>query len=288
VHSNNMSDMGGLRKKMPITFWTMLIGALALAGIFPFAGFWSKDELLVVASETHHWWMFAAFLITAALTAFYTARMIMLTFGGEYRGEAHLHESPPSMTGPLVTLAGVTVFVGLLGSPQFGSVFGKWVFFELIEVSKFVPWIALLSTVLAVGAIFLGYSLYKTYQARDPMQARLGPLWNVFQHRYYIDSFYMRDIVLPVRDQLSAGVYWFNQNVLDAIVNGAAGFARLFSRAISWFDRNVIDGFINGIGDAIGEAGGFLKFIQSGNVQWYAAGLFVGVAAMAIVFIRIA
>ena len=94
VHSNNMSDMGGLRKKMPITFWTMLIGSLALAGIFPFAGFWSKDELLVVAQETHHYWLFAAFLVTALITAFYTARMVMMTFSGEYRGTAHPHESP--------------------------------------------------------------------------------------------------------------------------------------------------------------------------------------------------
>jgi NADH-quinone oxidoreductase subunit L len=288
VHSNNMSEMGGLRKKMPITFWTMLIGSLALAGIFPFAGFWSKDELLVVASQTHHYWMFAAFLVTAALTAFYTARMVMLTFGGDYRGEAHPHESPPSMTGPLVALAGVTVFVGLLGSPQFGAVFGKWVFYNLIEVSKFVPWIALVSTVLAVGFIALGYSMYKRYQERDPMQSKLGPLWNVFQHRYFIDSFYMRDIVLPTRDKLSAGVYWFNQHVLDAVVNGAAGLARLLSRAISWIDRTIIDGFINGIGDAVEDAGGLLRFIQSGNVQWYAAGLFAGVVVMTIVFIKIA
>jgi NADH-quinone oxidoreductase subunit L len=287
VHSNNMSDMGGLRKEMPITFWTMLIGSLALAGIFPFAGFWSKDELLVVAQETHHYWLFAAFLVTALITAFYTARMVMMTFTGEYRGTAHPHESPPSMTGPLVVLAGATIFLGLLGAPQFGAVFGKWVFYEAIEAAKFVPWIALAGTVLAVGGLFIGYSMYKTHAEEDPMEARLGSLWTVFQNRYYIDAFYMRAIVYPTRDTLSAGVYWFNQHVLDAIVNGAAVVTKGLSKAIAWFDRTVIDGIINGIGELTGEAGGLLKFIQSGNVQWYAAGLFVGVVALAIVFIKI-
>ncbi len=288
VHSNNMSDMGGLRKKMPITFWTMLIGSLALAGILPFAGFWSKDELLVVAQETHHYWLFAAFLFTALLTAFYTARMMLLTFYGDYRGHASPHESPPSMSGPLVILAGVTTFVGLLGAPQLGAVFGKWVFYDVIEAAKFVPWIGLLGTVLAVAGILGGYALYKTYREPDPMEATLGPLWGVFQERYYIDAFYMRAIVLPTRDKLSAGVYWFNQNVLDGIVNGMAALARGVARLVIWFDRNVIDGVVNGLGDLTGQAAGALKFIQSGNVQWYAAGLFVGVVALAVVFIKIA
>ena len=287
VHSNNMSDMGGLRRRMPITFWTMLIGSLALAGIFPFAGFWSKDELLVVAQETHHYWLFAAFLVTALITAFYTARMVMMTFTGEYRGTAHPHESPPSMTGPLVVLAGATCFLGLLGAPQFGAVFGKWVFYEAIEAAKFVPWIALLGTVLAVGGLFTGYSMYKAYAVKDPMEARLGSLWTVLQNRYYIDAFYMRAIVYPTRDTLSAAVYWFNQHVLDAIVNGAATVTRAVSRGIAWFDRSVIDGIINGLGGLTESAGGLLKFIQSGNVQWYAAGLFAGVIALAIVFIKI-
>ncbi len=288
VHSNNMSDMGGLRNRMPVTFWTMLIGALALAGIFPLAGFWSKDGLLVAAYDTHHMWLFVVFALTALITAFYTTRMILLTFYGDYRGAEHPHESPPSMTGPLVALALATFFVGFLGSPIFKFAFGKWVYFGHVEAEHFVAWIAVLGTVAALGGIAGGYALYRRYQVRDPLESNLGPVWTVLQNRYYIDAFYMRAIVLPVRDNLSAGVYWFNQNVLDAVVNGAAGLARGVSRSVSWFDRTVIDGVINGIGDAIGEAGGLLKFIQSGNVQWYAAGLFMGVVAMAIVFIKIA
>ncbi len=231
VHSNNMSEMGGLRKKMPITFWTMLIGSLALAGIFPFAGFWSKDELLVVAQETHHYWLFAAFLVTALITAFYTARMVMMTFTGEYRGTAHPHESPPSMTGPLVALAGATVFLGLLGAPQFGAVFGKWVFYEAIEAATFVPWIALVGTVagrgrdrdrlLDVQDACRGATRCRRGWARCGRCSRTG---TTSTRSTCAPSCY------PTRDTLSAGVYWFNQHVLDAIVNGAAGVAKTLSQ----------------------------------------------------------
>jgi NADH-quinone oxidoreductase subunit L len=213
--------------------------------------------------------------------------MVLMTFYGEYRGHAHPHESPPSMAGPLVVLAGATVFVGLLGAPQFGAVFGQWVFYEAIEAAKFVPWMAALGTLVAVGGLYAGYAMYKTYATPDPMQARLGGLWDVFQNRFYIDGFYLRAIVYPIRDRASAGVYWFNQNVLDAIVNGAAALARVLARGVMWFDRTVIDGAVNGIGELTGEAGGLLRFIQSGNVQWYAAGLFVGVVALTVVFVKI-
>ena len=287
VHSNNMSEMGGLRKHMPVTFATFAIGSYALAGLPLLAGFWSKDELLISAYGGHVW-LFVIMVVTAALTAFYTARMVWLTFFGTYEGEAHLHESPASMTGPLVALATATVFIGFLGSSWFHAVFFKWVKFGEPETVSFVPWIALVGSAAAIGGFGLGYLMYRERRAKDPLQEPLGPLWNVFQHRYFIDAFYMRAIVYPVRDTLSAGVYWFNQNVLDTLVDGAASGTRAFSRVIAWFDRNVIDGFVNAAGESAGEAGGLLKYIQSGNVQWYAVGLFVGVIALTIVFIKAA
>jgi len=287
VHSNNMSDMGGLRKSMPVTFWTMLIGSLALAGIFPLAGFWSKDELLVVANEEHVNWLFIVFLLTAVITAFYTMRMVMLTFFGKYEGHAHPHESPKTMTGPLVALAAATLGVGLLGAPQLGAVFGQWVFYEAIHDAVFVPWIALLSTAGALLGLAAGYMLYKERKAQDPLQAPMGPMWNVLEQRYYIDAFYMRAIVYPVRDTWSAAVNWFNQAVLDGIVNGAAVLTRGFAQSIAWFDRTVIDGIVNGAGEVAEWSGNVLKYLQTGNVQWYAVGLFVGVIALAVVFIEL-
>jgi NADH-quinone oxidoreductase subunit L len=287
VHSNNMSDMGGLRKKMPITFWTMLIGSLALAGIIPLAGFWSKDELLVVAYDTGTDWLFVVFLVTAVITAFYTMRMVLLTFFGDYQGHAEPHESSPSMVGPLVFLAACTIGVGFLGAPQLGAVFGQWVFFEEIHDAVFVPWIAVVSTIGALGGLAVGYVMYRERQAEDPLESKLGPLWGVFQHRYYIDDFYMRRIIYPVRDTWSKGVYWFNQNVLDGIVNGAASVSRGLAVLVMWFDRTVIDGIVNGTGRSARRSGRGLKYLQTGNVQWYAVALFVGVLALTIVFIRI-
>ena len=285
VHSNNMSDMGGLRKFMPVTFITFVIGSLALAGVVPFAGFWSKDELLVSAYDGHQW-LFVIMVITAVLTAFYTMRMVWLTFFGTYDGHGHPHESPKSMTGPLVFLAAATVGVGFLGAPQLHAVFFKWVYLYRPEAVHFVPWIAGLGTVAAAAGIGVAYLMYKDKREKDPLESALGPLWGVFQHRYYIDAFYMRAIIYPIRDTCSAGVYWFNQTILDGVVNGMAALARGLSAVVYWFDRNVIDGAVNALGMGAEESGGLLKYLQSGNVQWYAVVLFVGVIALTIIFVR--
>jgi NADH-quinone oxidoreductase subunit L len=290
VHSNNMSEMGGLRARMPTTYWTMLIGSLALAGVIPLAGFWSKDELLVVADEAGKGWLFWILLATALLTAYYTTRMVVRTFFGSYRGHAHPHESPPSMTGPLVFLAACTVAVGWIGAPLvFHAPFAKWVFFEQPHEAEFVFWIAAASSLVALGGIAIGWLAYREADTvADPMQPRLGGVWTLLAHRFYIDDFYMAAIVLPVRDTLSAAVYWTNQNIIDGLVNGTAALTRATSRLIAWVDRNIVDGAVNFVGAITGESGGLLKYLQSGNVQWYAVVLFVGVIAITIVFVRVA
>ncbi len=194
---------------------------------------------------------------------------------------------PPTMTGPLIALAAATIGVGLLGSPQLGAVFGQWVLYEEIHEAVFVPWIALLSTAGALLGLFAGFALYRERKAQDPLQAPLGPVWNVLDNRYYIDDFYMRAIVYPIRDTWSAGVNWFNQVVIDGVVNGAAALARGLGQAVAWFDRTVIDGIVNGAGEGAGRTGNVLKYLQTGNVQWYAVGLFVGVIALSVIFIRV-
>jgi NADH-quinone oxidoreductase subunit L len=284
VHSNNMSEMGGLRTKMPVTFWTFVIGSLALAGVPPLAGFWSKDELLVVAQQGAPW-LFVVLLLVAVMTAFYMTRAVMLTFFGEYRGTAHPHESPPSMTGPLVVLAAATVGVGFLGAP--GGPFGRWVYFEHPEEIVFHPSVAALGVAAAAAGIAIGYLLYRDRRDRDPLRA-LGPGWDLLEHRYYIDAFYVRAVVIPVRDRLSAGADWINRRVIDGIVDGAAIVSRGFAAIVSWIDRNLVDGFVNATGETATASGGFLRYLQSGNVQWYAVLLFVGVIVLSIVIVRIA
>jgi NADH-quinone oxidoreductase subunit L len=286
VHSNNMSDMGGLKEEMPITFWTFLIGSAALAGVFPLAGFWSKDELLVGAWE-HNQWLFLVLLAVAVMTAFYMTRAVLLTFLGPHRGPGHPHESPAVMTGPLVALAGASIVVGFLGAPQLGAVFGDWVFFEHPHEAHFVAWVALLGTLAAAGGIAFGWLLYREHRERDPLMA-FPRAWNLLQNRYYIDSFYMNGVIYPIRDRLSAAVNWSNQNVLDGAVNGAAWATRGFSTFISWIDRTFVDGFVNAVGGFTGATGGLLRYLQSGNVQWYAVLLFVGVVALTVVFVQMA
>ena len=286
VHTNNMSEMGGLRKRMPITFWTFLIGSLALAGVPPLAGFWSKDELLVVANEGGHDVMFVVLLLTALLTAFYMTRAVLMTFFGEFRGHGEPHEGPRTMTGVLVALATVTVFVGLLGAPQLGAPFGTWVFFHEIEEALFVPWIAVASTLAALLGIAIGYRLYNTYRERDPIRS-LGPAYTVLTNKYYLDDLYWKGIVRPVRDDLSAGVYWNDRRIIDGVVNGAASFTKTLGNGVNWFDEKVIDGAVNGLANLAGFTGGLLRYIQSGNDQRYAVFLFAGVVVLAVIFTKI-
>jgi NADH-quinone oxidoreductase subunit L len=286
VHSNDMSDMGGLKEPMPVTFWTFLIGSAALAGVFPLAGFWSKDELLVGAWETKLW-LFVVLLAVAVMTAFYMTRTVLKTFFGTFRGHGHPHESPAVMTGPLIALAGASVLVGFLGAPPLGGVFGDWVFFEHRHVADFQPFMALTGTVAAAIGIAIGYALYREWRERDPLMA-FPRVWTVLQRRFYVDDVYMEGIVLPIRDRVSAAVYWTNQRILDGAVNGAAWVTRGSATFVNWIDRTFVDGLVNAIGGFTGATGGLLRYLQSGNVQWYAVLLFVGVVALTIVFVRLA
>jgi NADH-quinone oxidoreductase subunit L len=165
-------------------------------------------------------------------------------------------------------------------------VFADWVHVGELHAPTFHGAIAVIGSVAALLGLFIGSLLYRDAREPDPMEQRLGWFWSLLQHRYYIDDFYMAAVVLPVRDKLSAAVYWFNQNVLDGVVNGAAVVARGFAGVVMWFDRNVIDGAVNGAGTVAETFGKGLRVLQSGKVQWYAVGLFVGVIALAAVFIR--
>jgi NADH-quinone oxidoreductase subunit L len=289
VHSNYMSDMGGLRTSMRTTYVTYVIGSLALAGIFPLSGFFSKDELLVAAYHDKTYWLLIVLLLGAVITAFYTMRMLVLTFGGEYRGHEHPHESPRSMTGPLVALAAATVFVGWLGFGPTKAPFFDWVFIGHPEDVSFVAWIAIVSTIAAVGGLALGYVTYVKQPAREPL-TRLGPVYTLLENKYYLDDFYLNGIVYPIRDRLSAGVNWFNRSILDGIVHLFALTTRGLAAVVNLFDRGVIDGVVNGAGEGAEEAGGFLRYVQSGNVQGYAAILLglgiIGVIVVAIIYVK--
>ena len=287
VKTNNMSQMGGLRKKMPVTFGTFIIGSAALMGIPPLAGFWSKDEIITAAWRSGHHVLWACAIITAFLTAFYMTRALLLTFYGEYRGEAHAHESPRVMTGPLIVLAGLSAVVGFLGAPQLGAVFGEWVHLpEGVESEPFNYGMALMS-MLGVGlGIAVGYRLYAIWREREPLLA-LGPTYKILSSKYYIDDFYMKYLVKPIQRRLSAAVDVFNRRVLDGIVHSFAYGALGFAWLVEAFDRRAVDGAVNGLAQAAGTTGGMLKYLQSGNIQRYAVSLFVGVAILAVLILKV-
>ncbi len=287
VHSNNMSEMGGLRKHMPTTFWTFAIGSAALAGIPPFAGFWSKDEIISTAFHQGKYALWAVAALTAILTAFYMMRAVLLTFFGEHRGHGHPHESPAVITGPLVALAVLSCTVGFLNATAFNiHEFTDWVHIGAVEHEPFNYGFAALSVVGALLGIAAGYRLYARWREREPLRA-LGPAYTLLERKYYLDDIYWRGIVRPIRDQLSAAVNWVNQYVIDGVVNGGAWLARRLSVVVNTFDRSVVDGAVNGLAGAAGFFGGVLRYVQSGNVQRYAAFLFTGIVVLAIVFTRV-
>jgi NADH-quinone oxidoreductase subunit L len=260
VKTNNMSEMGGLRRRMPITFWTFLIATLALAGIFPLAGFWSKDSIISAALDSHHYAIWIVTLVTAFLTALYMARAVLLTFSGEYRGTAHPHESPGSMTAPMILLAILSVGAGFLGPAIWKGGFASWIEISGLPAEHFALSGALVSTIIAVGGLAIGYRLYRRYREPDPIR-RLGPLYALFQRKYYMDDIYTQGIRKPIQYPLAQGT--------------------------AAFDRSVIDGTVNGLGIGTRRLGGALKYIQSGNVQRYAVFLFAGVAVLAFVITRL-
>jgi NADH-quinone oxidoreductase subunit L len=298
VHSNNMGDMGGMRKFMPKTYWTFAAGTLALAGIFPFAGFWSKDEILTEAytfgtgdaGAGADWvalLVYGAGIITAFLTAFYMSRLFHRTFLGDFHGHGKPHESDRMITSPLVFLAIMSVVAGLVGIPWWKEGFGTWIAVggELHIPDANYALIAV-SLLVAGGGLVLGRKLYLPHPAVDPLR-KLGWFHTLLVNKYYLDDLYMRGVILPIRDKLSRAMYWVNNHVLDGAVNGAASATRALGRGLyKQVDQRLIDGAVNGAGIGTRATSGRVRRMQTGNVQRYAAILLGGVVVLAVLFTR--
>lgn len=277
MHTNDIKEMGGLARVMPSTYWTFLIGTLALAGVFPFAGFWSKDEILVEAFH-HNTALFVVGALTTFLTAFYMFRVIFYTFTGTLRSHsAHPHESPNVMTWPLWVLAVFSAFIGLVGAPLFGNPFHAFVHFEGIEAIPFDLTVALASLAIAGAGILAAAAVYywKVIPSASLRRAA-GPLHTVVVHKYYVDEVYH---VVFVRGTLWVGqaLRAFDLYVIDALVNmvglAGVGLANLYR----WIDSTVVDGVVNLVGHAVGAAGGLLRYWQTGRAQNYLLVIALGV-----------
>ena len=279
VGTNDITEMGGLRRFMPRTYYTMAIGSLSLAGFPLFAGFWSKDDVLAAAASRAGPILLAFGVITVFLTAFYTFRMFFLTFHGKFRGpvtaavetaghhpatidaethEAGLHESDGWMTVPLIVLAIPALLVGFWGSPLFNSGFQRF-----LEGSNYVETqpnlvLAVLGAVLAIAGIAAAWAWYGARAYVTEPLTRFGTAYRVLNRRYYIDEFYM----------------WL-------IDKGAIGL----SYAVAVFDREGLDGLVNGVASAFASGGRALRTAQTGRVQNYGLALFGGMAVIALVLV---
>ncbi len=241
----DLRQMGGLRKYTPITFVTLMCAGIAIAGIPPFAGFFSKDEILA-AAYVRSPWMYWIGVVTAAMTAFYVFRALFMTFFGEYRGHQHPHESPYVMTLPLAVLALLSAGGGFINIP-------KWldpIFPEKVEPAN--EMLMYISVAAGVVGIVLAYIMYVARPGlADSMAKSAGGLYNLLYNKYFVDEVYDAAVVEP-------------------LVKG--------SRTVLWkgVDTGLIDAIVNGVGARSRGIGRIFRLLQSGNIRSYAAWVVLG------------
>jgi NADH-quinone oxidoreductase subunit L len=277
VGTNDIAEMGGLRKYLPRTYWTMLIGSLSLAGFPLFSGFWSKDEVLTAAASGAGPILLVLAIITVFLTGFYTFRMFFLTFWGKFRGpvaaavgEAHpeyleaethesgLHESDGFMTVPLIILAIPALLVGFWGSPLFNNGFQRFLEganYEAIAPNLILTVVSALLAILGIAAAWAWYGA-RAY-VTEPL-LRFGTAYRILNRRYYIDELYM----------------WLIDKLAIAVSLGTSAF-----------DREGLDQVGNGLARLLAGGGGALRAIQTGRVQNYGLVLFGGMAVIALLLV---
>lgn len=316
VGTNDMFKMGGLLRKLPITFVTFMIGALSLMGIPPFAGFWSKDEILLESLREGFFnagepsrvvqFVYICLALAAFLTALYTGRQIFLTFFGKPRDQHaydHAHESPYSMWVPLAILAAFTTFIGLWNAP-FIQGFGHYLEGGVLGLAQpfqehaydDVAVISLYASVaIALAGLVVAYFIYGfrpvTAGQADPL-ARIPLVWTVFSNKYWLDELYgykisvdgtaRAGLIIRFVGALSRASYWFDRNVVDGLVNLAGFIGRISARVWAWVDANIIDATVNTTGSVTSEIAGWWRLMQTGNVQNYALLAAAGAMAFAI------
>jgi NADH-quinone oxidoreductase subunit L len=262
AHTQDMREMGGLARHLPVTSVTFGIGALALAGIFPFSGFWSKDEILYAAWSHGHYFIFSVALAAAFVTAFYVARLWFRVFTGPVQTE-HLAEGHREMLVPMGVLAAITAVIGFT-APFFSEFLGHHGHWP-------EPAIAIGSSVVALCGLALGWWAYgrrhlvlNTRSLKD----RAGYGYTVLEQRFYFDITYDHFIIRPYM-RATESLARFDSTIVDGAVNGAAALWKRVTDVAWTFDGRVIDGLVNGTARAARVSGGALRRIQAGRVQTY-------------------
>jgi NADH-quinone oxidoreductase subunit L len=284
----DMRYMGGLKKYMPSTYWTFMIATVAIAGIPPLAGFFSKDEILAMAfnagmgefAGAMYTALWVVGMITAFLTAFYMFRLTLGTFHGSFKlpqkikeavgAESYLHESPATMTIPLWSLAGLSIVGGFLGVPNFIvetfthqeahiNQLHNWLHHVVADhtltLSHGVEWLLMgISILVAVSGVFVAYRMYSADKAEASDKAiadRFGYIYSVWSNKYSLDEIYEGYIGNPI--------------------------VRFSDRVLAVFDMRVVDGFVNALAGTVKLFGSLIRYIQTGVTSSYAMALVIGV-----------
>lgn len=285
--------MGGLRTRMKTTFWVYIIATLALVGVFPFAGFWSKDEILLeeqILFPPAYWILVAA----AFLTAFYMGRQVLLVFFGKPRSKVieHVKENPALITGPLIVLAFFSAVGGILNLPRLHT-FTEWLehTVEVIHPVEFSITAAVVASLVGFAGLLVAWLIYSRYyqtmlklppakRPDDPLRNWLGPIFSGMENKWWVDELYWAVILNPyiTLSRFLAEVVdwrfwhdWFHDSVI------ARGYKFLASFLASAFDLRFIDGIANGLASLTVGFAGSLRKIQTGYVRNYALTVFVGV-----------
>ncbi len=288
VHTNDIQFMGGLHKKMKTTSLTFLIASLSISGIFPLSGFWSKDEIFAVAYEGGHYIFLIVGIVVAGMTAFYMFRLYFLTFTGKPRDQRaydHAHESPKSMTVPLMILAVLSVCAGWVGIPWLHKGYSSFVYYGAVHHVEPSFLLMGISLVVALSGIGLAYAIYvKNIIPAENIARAFKPIHTFLYNKWYFDELYMAAIINPTY-WLMEVLYKFDQRVIDGAVNGAGKITLLASWLHEMFDIYVVDGTVNGMGHISIFFGKHIRKIQTGQLQTYA--LFVFLGAVVFMFIRL-
>ncbi|MDE2972398.1 MAG: NADH-quinone oxidoreductase subunit L [Acidobacteriota bacterium] len=293
----DMRNMGGLARYMPRTAYTFMIATVAIAGIPPLAGFFSKDEILWKTFEGGHFALWALAAGAAAMTAFYMSRQVIMTFWGDFRGgvamEKHLHESAPSMTVPLIILAAGSVVAGFVGVPAaLGGANRIEHFLEpaiyagghgpapIPHASYAVEYALMgLSVALAAAGIFYAYRRYWAGPTRDSALAG-SRAYRTLLNKYYVDEIYDATAVQgAVRG--GEGLYRFDQKVVDGAVNGSASLTRLSGDLSDLSDQNLVDRAVNLVAEILAAASTRFRRLQTGLFQNYALLMLFAVVLLA-------
>lgn len=282
VHTNDMWKMGSLSKQMPSTFWTFLMGTLALVGFYGTSGFFSKEMILGAAYGSHHILLYAMGCAGAFMTSFYMARAFSLVFLGAPRERdrfAHAHESPWTMTLPLVVLAVPSILLGyFMHSSETLERFFPMHMMHPGEEPHWVGYVAMACGLLGLvsgGVLYLG-----ALSTVDKLAVLFAPIHKVLKNKYYVDEVYWALVVTPT-NKIAQALAWFDSNVIDRIfVDGFGVIAEWWSRVQSWLDDHVVDGAVDGAGWTANGLGSLARRLQNGLVQNYLLIITVALVAL--------